>query len=165
MHIRKSLRNAAILAAACLSACAGILAGCVDPQPGAVIYGTIDMPRAESASLSLRISADGRTIEQGWITFKGLTCPPSEAGELACGSGMWSNVSIYRFNCSEFSAGELTALVGVEESIQNGRFDFKSGFAGEISGQFTSPTTAKGQVHLALFGGKMECGRWDWSTR
>jgi hypothetical protein len=113
----------------------------------------------------MRISADGRTIEQGWITFTELTCPPSQAGRLACGSGMWSNVSIYKFNCLGFSAWELTALVGMETPIQNSGFDFKSGFAGEISGQFTSPTTAKGKLHLALFGNKMECGTWYWSSR
>ncbi len=123
------------------------------------------MPGAKSATLSLHISGDGRSIEQGWITFSELTCPPSEAGRLACGSRMWANVSMAQFNCSVFSAGSLSALIATDAPVKDGKFEINSRFAGEISGQFTSPTTGKGQVHLTLFGGKMECGTWDWSTR
>jgi hypothetical protein len=123
------------------------------------------MQGAKSANLSLHISDDGRMIEQGWITCTGLTCPASDAGRSACASGRWSNVELSYFNCYEFSAGRLSALIAVDEPVTNGKFEVTSAFAGEISGQFTSPTTGKGKVHLALFGGKLECGTWDWSTK
>jgi hypothetical protein len=165
MRTRKPIGLAAMLAAVLLSACGGIFARPVDPKPGAVISGTIAMPGAKSASLSLRISGDGRMIEQGWITFSELKCPPSDAGRRACGSGMWSNVEISNFNCSEFSAGRISALIAVDKPVTNGKFEITSAFAGEISGQFTSPTAGKGKVHLAFFGGKLECGSWEWSTK
>jgi len=165
MHIRKPILFTAMLAAVFLSACGGIFARSADPQPGFAISGTIDMQAAKSAVINLHISDDGRTIEQGWITFTELTCPPSDAGRLACASRRYANVEMSNFNCSVFSAGRLSALIAVDEPVTNGKFEITSAFAGEISGQFTSPTTAKGQVHLALYGGKMECGTWDWSTR
>ena len=165
MLTRKPIRVVAIIVTVFLIACNGIFARPVDPQPGAAISGTIAMAGAKSANLSLHISDDGRMIEQGWITFTGLTCPASDAGRSACATRRWSNVEISSFNCSEFSAGRLSALIAVDEPVTTGIFEFTSAFAGEISGQFTSPTTAKGKLHLALFGGKMECGTWDWSTK
>ena len=48
--------------------------------------------------------------------------------------------------------------------IVDGKFEFKSSNIGEISGQFKSPTTAKGTAHLAFFDGKAECGTWEWNA-
>ena len=132
------LRRLAILALVAL-----FLAGCggpANPKPGATLSGAIDMQAAKSAHITLKISADGQMIERVSVSFTEL-------------------------KCEGFSAGSTSSTVSAPFPITDGKFEFKTANIGEFSGQFTSPTAAKGTVHLAFYEGAAECGTWDWSAK
>jgi hypothetical protein len=153
-----------LVIAASLSACDLLPAAPAKPKPGATLVGTIVTDRAKSAQISLKISDDGQTIEEVWVTFTELEFDVSESGSSACASWHWGNVTYTDLDCRGFSAGSLSTLVGVDVSITDGKFEVKSRSIGEIRGQFTSPTAVRGVIHLAFFDGKVECGTLVWSA-
>lgn len=110
-----------------------------NPKPGASLSGTIEMQGAKSANISLRVSQDGQSIESVSVAFTEL-------------------------KCEAFSAGSSSSTVSARAPIASGKFQFKHSNIGEISGQFTSPTSARGTAHLLFFDGKAECGTWNWSA-
>ena len=113
--------------------------GPVNPQGGITIGGTVAMDRADSAEIYLDVSADAANIESVSLTMTNL-------------------------KCEGFSAGSWMTTVSSQTPITDGEFLFKSDNVGEISGKFTSPTTAEGTIHLAPFSGNAECGNWNWTA-
>jgi hypothetical protein len=97
------------------------------------------MDAAKTAQISLKISDDGLTIEQVGVAFTEI-------------------------KCEGFSAGSSSSTVSGQTPVTDGVFVFKSSNIGEINGQFTSATAAKGTIHLAFYDGNAECGTWDWSA-
>ncbi|MBU0494406.1 MAG: hypothetical protein KKA73_25710 [Chloroflexi bacterium] len=97
------------------------------------------MDRAQSAQITLKVSADGQTIESVSVSFTEL-------------------------KCEGFSAGSSSTTVTARAPITDAKFEFKPSNIGEISGRFTSSMAAQGTIHLAFFEGKAECGTWEWSA-
>lgn len=128
-----------VLITASLFSCAKQPPEPIKPQPGATLVGAIAMDRAKSAQIRLKVSADGQTIESVSLAFTEL-------------------------QCEGFSAGSSSTTTSTRAAITDGNFELKPSNIGEIRGQFTSPTAAKGTIHLAFFDGKAECGTWDWSA-
>src|SRR5512139_214536 len=124
---------ALILVTASLVACAVAPA---QPQPGAKLSGKITMDAAKSASLTLRVSDDGQMLESVSLAFTEL-------------------------KCEGFSAGSTSMMASGQAPIPGGKFEFKSSNFGEISGQFSSPTAARGTIHLLFFDGGVDCGTWN----
>ena len=117
-----------------------LTSGCsVNPKPGATFSGTISMDRAQNAQITLKVSDDGKTIEQVSVMFTDL-------------------------KCEGYSSGRSSTTVSTSAPIAGGKFDFKLYDTGEISGQFKSPNEVQGTIHLAFFESKIECGTWDWSA-
>jgi hypothetical protein len=109
----------------------------VIPKPGP-FWASISLENQEgNASLTFRVSEDSTSISQMSLMLMGL-------------------------QCGEFSSG-LTILQATSTlPIQAGKFKGTTSSIGEIEGEFTSPTSARGQVHLLLdfgLGGEpIECG-------
>ena len=72
------------------------------------------------------------------------------------------SVDFTEIKCEGFSAGSSESLQVGHTPITDGKFQLKLS-DGELSGQFTSPTTAEGTIHL-LFQDLIECGTWEWSA-
>ena len=124
-----------------------VLSACqpVQPEPGTTLSGTIAMgDKAETANLTLKVSDDGKAIVSARVDFTQITC-------------------------ESFSGGSMTSQnEGLNAPITDGQFEIKSSSIGEISGKFTASTAAQGTIHLLFkpgFGGEIECGTWEWSTK
>lgn len=116
-----------------------LLAACSStPEAGAVLKGSIDMSNASSAGISLKVSQDGASIESISLSFNDLAC-------------------------EGFSAGSYSTMTTLKVPIEKGAFTIKGEF-GEISGKFTSGTSAKGTADFAFFNGQAECGSGKWSA-
>ncbi len=127
-----------VLITACLAACNALSAGPVNPKPGATLSGTITMDRAKTAHVTLKVSDDGKAIESVHFEFAEL-------------------------KCEGFSAGSSSSTTTSQSPIVDGKFEFKSS-DGVITGQFKSPTSAQGTIHVAFYDGQAECGTWEWSA-
>jgi hypothetical protein len=128
-----------ILITVLLNACGGISSSSAQPQPGVTLTGAISIKKADSGQITLKVSDDGQKIESISVQFTNI-------------------------KCAGFSAGSTSSTTSVSEVITNGQFDLETSNFGKISGQFTSPTVAKGKIYLAFFEGKAECGTWNWSA-
>jgi hypothetical protein len=129
------------LAAIALSACS---LKPVEPQPGATITGKIEMgDKAEFAQVQFTVTPDGGAINN-------LT------------------LDITNIKCEGFSAGKVSnAQNNLRIPITEGKFDSGENNFGSISGEFTSPTEAKGVIHIVFkmgMGGAVDCGVWNWSS-
>ena len=118
-----------------------VLAACgaAEPQAGVILSGTISTDNAEAAEVFLQVSDDGQTITMTRAHF-------------------------VKIDCDGYRGGEATfEHTNVKAPIEAGKFEFEASF-GQVSGQFTSPTAAKGTIHLLFNDGKTECGTCDWSA-
>jgi hypothetical protein len=138
-----------ILLSAWLGACSGVQTGPgsletaappkpVSPKPGATLSGTIKMDNAESAQISLTVSADGQAVEAVELSFTNLKCEGFSAG-------------------SSFSGTQSFA------PIMDGKFEFNSS-DGVVNGEFKTPASAEGTIHVVFNDGLSECGTWEWSA-
>lgn len=118
------------------------LSGCeaASPEPGAVLEGAINMDSAASAGIVFKVSDDGASIKSVSLNFTEL-------------------------KCEGFSAGSSSTTVSSNVPITNGEFTFTSKDIGEITGKFTTATSAEGSAHFAFYNGQAECGTWDWSAK
>jgi len=131
---RGSLFVSCVALALILAAC-----GAAEPQAGVILSGTISTSNAETAEIFLQVSDDGRMITMTRAHF-------------------------VKISCNGYRGGEAThEHTNVKASIEAGKFEFEASF-GQVSGQFTSPTAAKGTIHLLFNDGKTECGTSDWSA-
>jgi hypothetical protein len=96
------------------------------------------MDRADSAQISLTVSADGQAVESVELSFTNLKCEGFSAG-------------------SSFSSSSSFA------PIMDGKFEFEASDA-VVNGQFKTPTEAEGTIHVAFNDGLSECGTWEWSA-
>ncbi len=122
-----------------LGVCLLTACAAADPDPGVVLRGSIDTKNAASATISLKVSEDGGFIESISLGFTDL-------------------------KCEGFSAGSYSTMTSMKTPITDGTFTITGEF-GEVKGSFTSGSSAKGTIHLALFDGKAECGTADWSAK
>ena len=129
----------------CMLIAALALAGCGgsdQPKPGATFSGSIeiDADKAETANLFFTVSDDGTAITEVGISFTNFKCEGMSAGSMTLGRG-----------------GKFPIANGLELSPDG---------IGQIKGRFTSPTKAKGTIHIQLGNstGSLSCGDWDWSA-
>ena len=124
-----------------------------NPQPGSVLIGQILMGDSSGGDITLRVSDDGTAITHLIIRFligENQAFREANAGRLPeCESAFSSNILSQPF---------LTNL-----PITDGRFEPTENW-GTISGQFDTPTTAGGTIHLLLREALTECGSWPWSA-
>ncbi len=132
-----------LLAALVLAGCGG---GSAQPKAGATFSGPIhiDAAKAESATLSFTVSADGVTISKVGVSFINIKCEVMSAGAMSVSNG------------SSFPIAE-----GLDISPAN---------VGHITGKFNSSTKASGTIDIKLeintgFGkAKCELGEWEWTA-
>jgi hypothetical protein len=109
----------------------------VIPKPGP-FWAPISLENQEgNASLTFRVSEDSTSISQ-------------------------MSLMLMNLQCGEFSSGLTILQVTSTLPIQGGKFNGTTSSIGEIEGEFTSPTSASGHLHLLLdfgLGGEpIECG-------
>jgi hypothetical protein len=109
----------------------------LQPQPG-LFWAPISLEnQAGTASLTFRVSENSASISQMGLMLEGL-------------------------QCGELNTGFTILQVASKLPIQGGKFKGTTSSIGEIEGEFTSSTSASGQVHLLLdfgLGGEpVECG-------
>ncbi|HEX9978618.1 MAG TPA: hypothetical protein VGB41_08325 [Acidimicrobiia bacterium] len=107
-----------------------VSAGCgaaAQPQPGTRFVAILPVPadQASRAVLTFDVSDDGRLIEYVLLDLTDLEC---------------ATVSAERSNFLQL----------VDAPIEAGRFTVESSGVGQLSGQFVSPTHARGEVTLHI---------------
>lgn len=122
------------------------LSGCtsISPVKDKMINGSIDMSgNADVAELTFRTSPDGRSIVLVMFNVTNITC-------------------------GEFTAGSISNLItDASYPIKDGKFSIQSQKYGTINGEFTSPDTLQGTIHILITtdeGSQVECGTWNWKT-
>jgi hypothetical protein len=176
-----------------LGACGSKVA---DPAPGVDFHGTIDLgDKASSGMLSFKISADGASIEDFAISLADVKCEGLTAGKLSVSlGGTLTTVTEGQFSAtlpafgtgsgggmlkSAGSMSSTTSGPGGTRSIEIENYNLEGSpsdwpavadpeKAGQIDGQFSSPTQGSGKItiYLAAIGSEYACalGTFDWKA-
>jgi len=182
-----------VVVVAILVAC---IAKPADPNPGAAFQGTIDMgDKASSGTLSFKISADGASIEAFSLSLADVKCEGLSEGRLSVSlGGSLTTITEGKFSAAlpAFgagsgggmlkSAGSMTSTTsgpGGSKSITIENYNLEGSpsewpavedvqKAGQIEGQFSSPTEGSGKItiYLAAIGSDYACslGTFDWTA-
>lgn len=126
----------------------------VKPQSGSTFIGAMEVSKAgssgtaSSGTVKLVISDDGSSITTAEITLADLKCPSSSSGSTT------------------LTVGDPAHPTPIDE----GKIEITASGLGKqaITGQFTSPTEAKGTVTITLeipLEKPCDLGTWNWSAK
>ncbi len=152
-----------VLAALLLSACTPT----ADPQPRARFQGDIDLGGfASNATISFSISEDGTTLEFLTIEVNNLDCDYLSAEKILSTGYIGIPIENGVFsNTIPPSSGALTNFT-IKEAARE-MPDVSKDRPGSLSGSFSTPTEASGEIHLYLYiptWGDFELGTFKWSA-